>query len=91
MIFHAGDIWEPEATIKNPRTGALDEPSTVSFTFKSPKGRETSPLATKQSEAKWTSTVELTEPGIWKVSVKTTSPKGSQPAQVRVAGEYNIE
>jgi hypothetical protein len=91
--FHVGDVWEPQATITNPQSSEPEkpvEPGSVTFTFLSPKGVETKGTAAKVSVGVWKSSIELTEAGIWTVSVKTTSPyQASQPAQIPVKPAFD--
>ena len=91
--YHVGDIWEPEATITNPQSVTPDtpvEPGSVTFTFLSYKGMETVGTASKVSTGVWKSSIELTEAGMWRVSVITGSPyKASQPAQIPVKPAFD--
>lgn len=90
MAYHVSDVWVPQATVTNPETKAIVEPGSITFTFLSPKGVQTTGTPTKVSEGVWKSSIELTEPGIWKVSVVTGSPyKASQPAQIPVKPAFD--
>ena len=93
VSWHVLDIWEPHATITNPQSETPDtpvEPGSVTFTFQSYKGKETTGTPTKVSVGVWKSSIGLTEAGIWKVSVATTAPyKASQPAQIQVKPAFD--
>lgn len=93
MAWHEGDVWKPKATITNPEASEPTrpvEPGSVTFTFLSPKGVKSTGTPTKIEVGVWRSEQELTEAGIWKVSVKTTSPyQASQPAQIPVKPAFD--
>lgn len=92
MSWHVGDVWEPKATITNPQSAKPEEPvepGTITFTFKSPKGKETTGTTTKLATGVYQSKQKLTEPGIWYVSVITTEPfEASQPAAIPVEDKF---
>lgn len=91
--WHVGDIWTPVAMVTDPEAEDPDtpvEPGSITFTFLSYKGVETVGTSTKVSTGVWKSSIELTEAGIWKVSVVTGSPyKASQPAQIAVKPAFD--
>ena len=90
--FHVGDVWKPEATIKNPKTGALVKPSTVLFTVKKPNGTSAEAPATELSEGVYEAVgIKLTEAGPWVVSVTCEGGyEASQPGEIQVAGRYAV-
>jgi nitrogen fixation protein FixH len=90
MTFHVGDIWVPVATITDPTTEQPVKPTTVTFHFKTPAGTETTGTVTEKTTGVYESTIELTEPGTWTVSIQSTGNgyQASTPAQIIVAGQW---
>ena len=92
MAWHPGDVWEPVATVTDPKSATPEKPvkpGSCVFTFKSQRGVETKPAVTETSEGVFTAAQELTEPGTWEVSVTTTAPfKASQPGQIPVSPKF---
>lgn len=91
--YHVGDVWEPAATVTNPKSATPTKPvkpGSCVFTFKSSRGAESKPAVTETAEGIFTAPQELTEPGVWSVSVTTTAPyKASQPASIPVKPAFD--
>ena len=91
-VWHVGDVWEPEAIIKNKAGVQVDPTTSVTFTIKQPSGKLTVLTGSKVGTVvgQWATTpVELTEAGPWTVSVTTKGTyQASQPATIQVLGVY---
>jgi hypothetical protein len=93
MSWHVGDVWEPQATITDPKSATPTKPvkpGSCVFTFRSYRGVETKPAVTEVSEGVYGAAYVLTEAGECSVSVTTTAPyQASQPASIPVKPAFD--
>lgn len=89
MSYHVGGVWVATATVIDPASETIVEPSAITFTFVTPTGASIVGVVTKVALGVYESSVQLTEAGPWQVSVLTTGTyEASQPDSIDVLERY---